>query len=239
MPELLQEKNVFLRMQDEIKEALRKPVEERNWVMVIDFRKCTGCHSCTIACVAENKLPPGVVYRPVIEQEKGKYPNVRFNFIPRPCMQCRNAPCVSVCPVNATWTRPDGITEIDYEKCIGCRYCITACPYSARTFDLGHTYTEDTPEQMEYETLNNFEYNKEWPRKNNRSPVGNVRKCHFCLHRLEQGLLPTCVTTCIGLANYFGDSNNPYSLVAELMYQPNAIQLKAEKGTDPRVYYLL
>jgi len=89
------------RMRTDLLRALTKPVAERRWVMVIDLRACVGCHGCTIACVAENKLPPGVVYRPVIEEEIGRYPNVSRRFIPRPCMQCDNPPCTGVCPVSA------------------------------------------------------------------------------------------------------------------------------------------
>lgn len=237
MPELLQQENVLVRMQREIEQALERPVDQRHWVMVIDLRKCVGCHACTISCVAENKLPPGVVYRPVVESEIGTFPNVTRRFMPRPCMQCEEPPCVPVCPVGATWKRDDGIVEIDYDDCIGCRYCITACPYSARTFDLGYTYTEDTPQQMDYELLPNFEYGEEWARTGG-SPEGNARKCTFCLHRLDEGLLPACVTTCIGTANYFGDANDPDSLVAELIAQPNVIRLKEELGTKPSVYYL-
>jgi len=237
MPELLLEENVLVRMQEEIQQALQKPVDQRRWVMVIDLRKCVGCHGCTVSCVAENKLPPGVVYRPVLEQEIGAYPNVTRRFIPRPCMQCDEPPCVPVCPVNATWKREDGIVAIDYDECIGCRYCITACPYSARTFDKGYTYTENTPQQQAYEMLSNFEYGEEWDREG--SPIDNVRKCHFCLHRLEAGELPSCVTTCMGVANYFGDANDPNSIVSELIASPNVIRLKEELGTEPKVYYLL
>ncbi len=239
MATVVEQENLLVRMQEDLKRALQKPPEERRWVMVIDLRKCTGCHACTVSCIAENKLPPGVVYRPVIDEEIGTFPNVRRRFIPRPCMQCDNPPCVPVCPVGATWKRPDGIVTIDYEQCIGCRYCITACPYSARTFDSGHFYTEDTPEEMPYEELPNFEYGKAWTRTDEGSPVGNARKCHFCLHRLEEGELPACVTTCIGMANYFGDANDPESLVSELIAQPNVIRLKEEMGTEPKVYYLV
>lgn len=238
MPEPLEKENILIRMQEDLKRALAKPVEQRRWKMVIDLRKCIGCHACTISCVAENKLPPGVVYRPVLDQEIGLYPNVSRRFMPRPCMQCDKPPCVDVCPVGATWKRPDGIVAIDYDQCIGCRYCMTACPYSARTFDAGHTYTEGTPEQMAYELVPNFEYGKAWPR-NGGSPVGNARKCTFCLHRLEAGQLPACVTTCIGGANYFGDANDPDSLVSEMSAQPNAIRLKEELGTEPKVSYLV
>lgn len=241
MPDILTQDNVLVQMQDDIKRALQKPEDQRRWVMVIDTRKCVGCHACTVSCIAENKLPPGIVYRPVLEQEFGTYPNVGKRFMPRPCMQCDNPPCVPVCPVNATWKRPDGIVAIDYDQCIGCRYCITACPYSARTFDSGHTYTEDTIEQQGYELIANFEYGEQREREpgTDHSPIGNVRKCHFCLHRLEQGEVPACVSTCMGMANYFGDANDPDSLVAELIASPNVMRLKEEMGTEPKVYYLV
>ena len=135
--------DVLIRMQRELVRAMNKPVEKRRWGMVIDTRKCVGCHSCNVGCVMENKLPPGVVYRPVIDMETGTYPNVGRKFLPRPCMQCDNPPCVPVCPVKATWKRPDGVIEIDYTLCIGCRYCITACPYQARTFDFGQDWTSN------------------------------------------------------------------------------------------------
>lgn len=234
-----EESDLLIRMQTELKKALAKPVEERKWRMVIDTRKCVGCHACTVACIAENKLPPGVVYRPVVEEQLGEYPNTQLRYFPRPCMQCENPPCVSVCPVNATWKRPDGIIKIDYDKCIGCRYCLTACPYGARTSDFGEYYTEDTPEFQPYETLPSNEYGKSWNREGHNSPMGNARKCHFCLHRLNEGELPMCVTTCIGRANYFGDANDPDSLVTEMLRQPNQIKLLEEKGTKPTVIYLL
>jgi molybdopterin-containing oxidoreductase family iron-sulfur binding subunit len=119
--------------------------------MLIDTRKCVGCHACTIGCVAEYKLPPGVVYRPVIDKVSGKFPEVKRQFLPRPCYQCETPSCVPVCPVGATKKEADGIVSIDYEKCIGCRSCIANCPYGARTFDAGTYYTEDLPALQEYE----------------------------------------------------------------------------------------
>ncbi|MCS7047920.1 MAG: 4Fe-4S dicluster domain-containing protein [Verrucomicrobiae bacterium] len=231
--------DVLVRMQAELRRAMAKPVEQRRWAMVIDTRKCVGCFACTVACMAENKLPPGVVYRPVVQEEFGQYPNVQLRFFPRPCMQCDQPPCVPVCPVNATWKRPDGVVAIDYDKCIGCRYCVAACPYGARTSDFGHFYTEGTPQRMPYETLPNHEYGKSWSRERHGSPMGNARKCQFCLHRLEEGELPQCVTTCIGRANYFGDANDPGSLVAEKLRAANQVKLLEEKHTKPRVVYLV
>jgi molybdopterin-containing oxidoreductase family iron-sulfur binding subunit len=240
--------DVLERMRVELQRALNKPSAERHWVMVIDLRKCVGCHACTIACIAENKLPPGVVYRPVMEEEIGTYPNVARRFVPRPCMQCENPPCVPVCPVDATFTNAEGIVEMNYERCIGCRYCITACPYSARTSDFGLTYTQANASADglilgsdiadDYERASNFEYGKAYPREGYNSPVGNARKCHFCQHRILNGQLPACVTTCIGRATLFGDANDPDSLVAELIASPNVMRLREELGTEPRVYYL-
>lgn len=245
------DEDVLLRMQRELVKAMAKPVEQRAWIMVIDTRKCVGCHACTIACVAENNLPPGVVYRPVVTEELGEFPNVQLRFTPRPCMQCDEPPCVPVCPVNATWKRPDGIVAIDYDKCIGCRYCITACPYGARTADFGESYVADVAEgsddmetvvfgaQAPWMEEPSHEYGKEWSREDHRSPEGNARKCHFCLHRLEVGQLPVCATSCIGRATYFGDANDPDSLVNELITRNQVQTLLPHKGTKPRVYYIV
>ncbi|RJO62382.1 MAG: 4Fe-4S dicluster domain-containing protein [Dehalococcoidia bacterium] len=241
--------DVLLRMQQELIQALKKPVEQRHWRMVLDLNKCVGCSACTIACVSENKLPPGVVYRPVLDEEIGTYPNVTRRFTPRPCFQCDHPPCVPVCPVNATWKQADGVVVVDYNLCIGCRYCLVACPYHARTSDFGANYCQNTAEAAgiivgqqkadDYEKMPNFEYGKKWPRKKYTSPIGNARKCHFCLHRVANGMLPACVTTCIGRATYFGDTNDPDSLVSELVSRPDAIRLKEELGTEPSVYYLV
>ncbi|MBI5947599.1 MAG: 4Fe-4S dicluster domain-containing protein [Chloroflexi bacterium] len=224
------------RMQEELARALEKPIGERRWTMAIDLKKCIGCSACTVACIAENHLPPGVVYRPVLEEESGVYPNVTRRFTPRPCMQCDEPPCVPVCPVSATYKRPDGVVEIDYSKCIGCRYCMMACPYAARYFDFGEHYTDGTPERQPYEESPAPEYQRDWSRE---SVEGVVRKCQFCVHRLNAGMLPACVATCIGGATYFGDGNDPESLVNELLASGRAVRLKEELGTKPKVFYLV
>lgn len=230
--------DVIGRMEADLKRALQKPFQERRWGMVIDLRKCVGCNSCTIACIAENKLPPGVVYRPVVTEERGTFPNVARNFLPRPCMQCEDPPCVNVCPVGATYKRADGIIAINYDRCIGCRYCITACPYAARTFDSGRFYSEGY-ERQPYELLPAFEYKEPRKRENGQRPMGNARKCHFCLHRIEEGQLPACTLSCMGRATFFGDLNDPESLVSQLIGAPNVIVLKEEMGTKPKVFYLV
>ncbi|MFN4070205.1 MAG: 4Fe-4S dicluster domain-containing protein [Thermus caldifontis] len=234
-----EEEDVLLRMQKELERALQNP--HRRWGMVIDLRKCVGCHACTVSCMAENRLPPGVVYRPVSEEEVGTFPHVTYRFVPRPCMQCDDPPCVPACPYDATWKRKDGIVEIDYELCVGCEKCIPPCPYDSRHKDDGYFWTENTPGQgqMPYEELPVYEWGKKVNRDDEAGPMDKVRKCHFCLHRIERGLLPQCVVTCIGRATYFGDLEDPSSLVSELIRKPNVMRLKEEAGTKPRVYYLV
>lgn len=245
-----EQEDLLLRMQRELARAMAKPVEERHWIMVIDTRKCVGCHACTVSCIAENKLPPGVVYRPVVTEEAGTFPNVAIHFTPRPCMQCANPPCTSVCPVHATWKRPDGVVTIDYDRCIGCRYCLTACPYGARTSDFGLNYADEaaagaTPgvtllASAPYEAQPNHEYAKSWSRVSSHgSPKGNARKCHFCLHRLEGGQLPMCTTSCIGRATFFGDHNDPDSLVTGLVTHHNVQTLLPHKNAQPNVFYIV
>jgi Fe-S-cluster-containing dehydrogenase component len=247
LPEVDHNTDVLERMRADLLRALEKPVAERRWIMVIDLRKCVGCHACTIACVAENKLPPGVVYRQVVEEEIGTYPNVTRRFMPRPCLHCDDPPCTPVCPVGATYKRADGIVVMDYDRCIGCRYCMNACPYNSRYYDFGFSQYDETPKEGEVvlgesgsvlELLPSFEYGEARTRKQERSPIGNVRKCHFCIHRIEVGELPACTTTCIGRATYFGDANDPDSLVSELIASPNVMRLREELGTQPKVYYL-
>ena len=185
---ILPKEDLLVRMQRDLTRSLAGDHASIKWAMVIDLAKCVGCHACTVACVAENKLPPGVVYRPVTEEEIGTYPNVRRRFVPRPCLQCQNPPCVKVCPVQATYKDAQGVTVMDYDRCIGCRYCLVACPYAARTSDFGEWYTKGTPEEPgkivgksvcseSYELHPAKEYGKEWPERKRSSPIGNARKC--------------------------------------------------------------
>jgi molybdopterin-containing oxidoreductase family iron-sulfur binding subunit len=222
----------------DVRRAMAKPMDQRHWTMAIDLRRCTGCSACTVACVIENKTPPGMAYRPVTDETTGDFPNLTRRFFPRPCLHCNEPPCVPVCPVDSTYKRPDGVVEIDYAACIGCAACVEACPYGARAMDDGEFWTDRTPARQAYETAPAYEYGREWKRDAKADPVGKARKCHFCVHRLEAGMLPACVTTCDGYATFFGDLNDPQSLVRELAGRPNVMRYKTELGTKPQVFYL-
>ena len=152
-----------------------------HWGMVIDLAKCVGCDSCTVACKAEHRTPPGITYNVVPGRETGAYPNVRLEALPRPCMQCVNPPCVSVCPVQATYKGDDGIVVIDADRCIGCKYCIAACPYGARSADEGSSYGV---EMQAADQVTAPEYGVErGARGKYVGTYGTVRKCTFCAHR--------------------------------------------------------
>ncbi|WP_135823334.1 4Fe-4S dicluster domain-containing protein [Halorussus ruber] len=217
-------------------EAGDAPAGDEKWGMVIDLQKCVGCDSCTVACKAENRTPPGVSYNVVMEEEHGEFPNVTRTNVPRPCMQCENPPCVQVCPVSATYKMDNGVVNVDYDRCIGCRYCMIACPYGARYFDFGDNYDDEVIGSGE---VTSPEYGVDrGPREDGKSPVGNVRKCSMCMHRLNRGEEPACVETCVGDARNAGDLNDPESEVSELAESNRSFQLKESEGTDPNVYYL-
>ncbi len=215
--------------------------------MVIDTRRCVGCKACVVACKAENKTPPGVSYTVVVEEAVANRFDDKPIFMTKPCFHCENPPCVDVCPVSATFKREqDGIVVIDYDRCIGCRYCIAGCPYGARFFDFGENYPSvaaGTP----WAQVPSPEYGQFRPRAPEASPVGNVRKCTFCLHLQDEegrydkaaGRWPACAKTCTGHAIFFGDFNDPESEVSKLVRERQPVRLKEELGTEPNVHYLL
>lgn len=215
--------------------------------MVIDTRRCVGCKACVVACKAENKTPPGVSYTVVVEEAIGNRLDDKPIFMTKPCFHCEKPPCVDVCPVSATFKRErDGIVVIDYNRCIGCRYCITACPYGSRYFDFGEDYPV-VAANTSYSQVPSPEYGQFRKREPDKSPIGNVRKCTFCVHLQDEqgrydkaaGRWPACAKTCTGHAIHFGDFNDPESEVSRLLEERQAIRLKEELGTEPNVYYLI
>jgi len=194
--------------------------------MVIDLERCVGCHSCAMACKVENGTPKGTLWGRVLEKEIGTYPSAKRVFLPVLCNHCKTPACKEVCPSGATVQREDGIVTVDYDKCIGCRYCVMACPYNIRVFmDSVDGYFDQglTPyEQARYQ---------EWQ-------TGTVTKCTFCAHRVDKGQQPRCVETCPCAARTFGDLDDPNSEVSKLIRERNGQTLRPEVGTDPSVYYL-
>lgn len=193
------------------------------YAMVIDLQRCVGCQTCTVVCKAEHISPPDILRCYVMKKEIGEYPNTRRINLPMLCMQCENPPCEKVCPTGATERLPNGIVVVHQDECIGCHACATACPYGSRSFrkdSQGYFPGNDlTPlEKIGYES----------------HPVGISEKCDFCIGRLNQGLEPACVVSCITKARIFGTLDELQTLIN----QRNGFQLLPEYGTNPSVYYL-
>jgi len=231
-------------MLEDVQQALKKPVNQRSWIMVINTKKCSGCHSCAVACMAENMSPPTVTYRAVPEVEIGEYPQVSRVFMPTNCMHCDNPPCAKAANAitpGAINKQPDGIVTIAYDKFRDKKAfdaAAKACPYKALYWDDGAFFTKGLPIFEPYEQQAGFEYGERLKRTEGKAPAGSGRKCHFCLHRLNAGMIPACVTTCPCGAMYFGDKNNSKGLAMQLLAFNNGIRLKVSQDTRPRVYYL-
>ncbi len=195
--------------------------------MIINLNRCIGCDSCAMACKQHNRTPKGVFWSKVLRREKGKCPNSWMHFQPMLCMHCRNPECVRVCPTGASHQRDDGIVAIDQDKCIGCQYCILACPYGARTklVQIEPYYSAKGLTPVEEVATGEHQ-------------IGVVGKCDFCADRLEEGLEPACVQACPAIARIFGDLDDPKSEVAKLLSRRNARPLLKDVDTEPCVYYI-
>ena len=205
--------------------------------MAIDLRRCAGCGACVVACQMQNNQRPGVSWNNLDVYEWGTQAGENGRaYVPNACVQCEKPACVDACPTGASVRRDDGITVIDYEKCIACGLCLAACPYGARSADEGSSYAV---EMQAADQVTAPEYGVErGARGKYVGTYGTVRKCTFCTHRLAWGEAPACCETCIGDARYFGDLNDPESKVAQLAASPRAFRLREELGTNPSVYYL-
>lgn len=209
----------------------------------LDLSRCVGCRRCVHACVKENNQSrdpqvqwirvlamdkeAGVdfahadpYYNPEEVPEEGKF------YVPVACQQCRNAPCTRVCPTGATWTEPDGIVVIDYDWCIGCRYCMAACPYGARHFNWSKPSIPADELNPQTHVLGNR------PR-----PGGVVEKCTFCIQRTRAGHYPACVEVCPVGARKFGNLLDPESEIRQIIERKRVLVLKAELNTVPKFFY--
>lgn len=213
------------------------------WGMVINISRCVRCHACVAACRIEHFLPFYVTWPRLIAWEQETRNGVEVTTIPVRCNQCKEAPCVEVCPARATQKRPDGIVWVDQNKCVGCRYCVIACPYQNRIF----LSKSKNPGYFPGYPLTGFEKKGKqlYPHQ-----VGTVEKCNFCMERIDAGMAkglkpgvdreatPACVNTCQARAMTFGDLDDSASEVSKLIKDKDGFQLRAEYGTEPSVYYI-
>lgn len=218
------------------------PIDDVEFVYGLNISRCVGCRRCVHACVKENNQSraPEIQYIRVLEMERGsidvessdhyyereKLPHLHKYYMPVQCHQCSKPACVKVCPVEATWQEPDGITVVDYDWCIGCRYCIAACPYWARRFNFAE------PHIPEGELNPDVAYLSNRPRAK-----GVTEKCTFCLQRTRIGLLPACLEVCPTGSRKFGNILDPNSEVAYILSHKRVYVLKEDVGTIPRFFY--
>jgi molybdopterin-containing oxidoreductase family iron-sulfur binding subunit len=207
----------------------------------LNLTACVGCRRCEYACAEENNTSrrPEMHYIKVLRMEngsinvdesesryEGQVPEAGHFYMPVQCHQCRNAPCVRACPVGATWAEPDGVVVVDYDWCIGCRYCQAACPYFARRFNFSEP------------SLRPSEINPDQGLLSNRlRPAGVVEKCTFCLHRTRRGEYPACLEACPTGSRKFGNLLDPNSEVRHILDTKRVYILHEEAGTFPRFYY--
>ena len=219
------------------------PLPGVEFAYALDLSRCIGCRRCVYACVEENNQSrdPEVQWIRVLsmDQEKGvdfqhadpyyqpeTVPEEGHFYVPVACQQCRNPPCTKVCPTGATWTEPDGIVVIDYDWCIGCRYCMAACPYGARSFN----WSEPTIPKGELNPATHYLGNR--PR-----PKGVVEKCTFCIQRTRAGRYPACVEVCPVGARKFGNLLDPDSEIRYIIEHKRVLVLKQDLNTLPKFFY--
>lgn len=210
----------------------RQGIEGKKFVMVIDLSKCRNLRHCQSACNKHHFVNPGQNWIKVYSMQESEHTAPFWQ--PTTCMHCDEPPCVKVCPVDATFKRTDGIVLIDNERCIGCRFCMAACPYSTRVFNW------DAPIVPEEEKSQPYSPETSCPPK-----IGTVGKCDFCPDMTREGKLPHCVSACPNGVFYFGDMNedvvtNGSETVrfSDLIRDRAGYRLMEDLGTKPRVYYL-
>ena len=197
----------------------------------INLRRCIGCNTCAVACKMQNNVPDGMLWNRVLtegcerfDSAEGTYPNLSRTYLPLACQHCENPACERVCPTGATYKDDKGRVEIDYDKCIGCRMCMAACPYSARTFNW------DEPVRATGASYGDARV----PERGR----GVMEKCTLCKERTDEGDEPMCVRCCPADARIFGDLDDPDSAVSRLRREQSAEVLLEEKGTRPQVFYV-
>jgi len=211
---------------------MRKGIHGKKFVMVIDLARCGNARKCVEGCQEMHHKTPPTEWIKVKRMEDEGNPNPYW--LPQPCFHCDNPPCTKVCPVDATFKREDGLVLIDNDRCIGCRFCMAACPYNSRSFNWAE------PEVPEGTVMGEYSIEKSFPAKK-----GTVEKCDFCPDMAREGKLPDCVTACPNGTIFFGDANEDAVTngedtfrLSELLKKRAGYRLLEDLGTEPRVYYL-
>jgi molybdopterin-containing oxidoreductase family iron-sulfur binding subunit len=200
--------------------------------MVIDLKRCYGCYACVMACKTANHTPPGVLWARLLQGEVGSFPNAVRQTLPVLCMHCDEPSCMEVCPTGATQKLDNGIVIVEKEKCMGCKYCVMACPYGARySVEEWESYFPEGLPLSPYEEFTKAQFEE-------KSGVGVATKCDFCLDRISNGKMPSCVDACPANARIFGDLDDPNSEVSILIKKERGQVLNPELGNKPKVYYL-
>ncbi|MFN9677905.1 MAG: 4Fe-4S dicluster domain-containing protein [Betaproteobacteria bacterium] len=225
------------------------------YAMVVDLQKCVGCGNCIFACKADNNTPGDINWCDKITRTVGTFPKVRYEYLPKLCNHCTDAPCVKVCPVTpkAMYKADNGLTLHSVDRCIGCQMCVGACPYGVISFNAKapHQDWQDTralvpggtysPKEMLLAAGGQASPHAN-PERGNTYPVvrpeAKVEKCTLCDHRLAKGLRPACVEACPPQALTVGDLDDPRSEVSQQLKSHKARTLQPEKGTRPNVYYI-
>ncbi|MHC4563094.1 MAG: 4Fe-4S dicluster domain-containing protein [Planctomycetota bacterium] len=232
-----------------------KSLDGARLAMVIDLQRCTGCGGCIFSCKSENNVQAGVAFSSKTTRTVGKFPNVRYEYIPTLCNQCEDAPCVLACPTKAMHKGAGDITMHTPEKCIGCKTCAAMCPYdipfpnrkNTHRFWRGKKATlpgctsapAEVTEKVKGDLIPYYNPDKEKSAKGaGLRYKGIVEKCTFCDHRVVAGKLPFCVESCPANARIFGDLNDPNSAVSKLLNRYRPWRLKEHLGTEPKVFYI-
>lgn len=209
--------------------AIGTTSDEPRWGMAVDTERCIGCWSCAVICKSENDIPLGMWWNRILTEGEGlDQPTVdnggdmTMGWVPLACQHCDDPPCEKVCPTGATYVGEGKLVMVDQENCIGCRYCMAACPYGVRVFNWGDA--EYAPPAGTGVVP---------PR-----PTGSVEKCTMCIHRLAEGVVPSCVWSCPAEARIFGDLDDPNSDIVAKIKARGGKQLLEDKGTHPKVFYL-
>ena len=170
-------------------------------------------------------------------RDRGSLPRRQADLHAQALHALRKPACLTACSADAIKKTPDGIVYVDYETCVGLKACIPACPYGVPKFDEGGYFTDNTPKVQDYEKAAAYEMGVKRPRNMaDKAPMGRMRKCHYCFHRLQAGALPACTTTCIGHATFFGDIKDEQSLISEMSRSPRVRRLNESAGTKPTTF---